>query len=119
MYRTVLSRYQPSNVTVFIRSQAQASLFEADGVNIHVAGKDAEADLLKAARAHDVVIHEAGAGNIPWIKAIIAGLEKRASDSHPRKKPILLHGGGAAVIMDQAQGTYNLSKPYSVSMRFL
>jgi len=88
-----------------------------------------------AAREYDVVIHEASASNVPWVKGLISGLEHRArkhleEEGHGTcngeedgqvkrkrggKKPIFMYGGGTGVMEDDCRGEYAGEKIWSVS----
>lgn len=94
--------------------------------------EDAEEEIRFLSRSFDVVIHEADADNLPWVKGIIDGLEDRAKDSlassggtlngqlgegkeRRRTKPIFMYGGGTGNMCDDSRGEYLQEKVWGVS----
>jgi hypothetical protein len=130
---SLLETYPAYDLTLLLRPSTDPHPFTPLGVNIKVA--TTEKDVSAAAREYDVVIHEASASNVPWVKGLISGLEHRArkhleEEGHGTcngeedgqvkrkrggKKPIFMYGGGTGVMEDDCRGEYAGEKIWSVS----
>jgi len=87
------------DIRALVRDQTRADVLTAEAkVETVVADLDSPA-LPDIASQFDVVLHLANSDHVAGVKAIIAGLEKRAATS-PGQKPILIHTSGTAVLLD-------------------
>ena len=113
---SMLALHPSYDITVLLRPTTELTPFKPLGVSIATA--ETEEEVAQVAIDFDVVIHEASASNVPWIKGLITGLERRArqeSEVETRRKPVFMYGGGTGVMEDDCRGEYESDKTWSVS----
>lgn len=131
---SLLEIYPTNEIIVLLRATNKDIPTKFKSLDVHTLTATSEEEVSSIAEGYDVVIHEAGASNIIWIKGLIAGLEKRANrtgsddgedrgensldNRRGRRKPIFMYGGGTGVLMDDCKGEYTTNKIWSVSRPF-
>jgi hypothetical protein len=80
---------------------------------VGIAAATTRQDVADIAKDFDVVIHEASASNVEWIKGLIDGQEMKSTTS--RRRPIFMYGGGTGVMEDACHGDNLTDKIWSVS----
>ncbi|KAG8213376.1 hypothetical protein J3R82DRAFT_11870 [Butyriboletus roseoflavus] len=104
-------RLDEFNITALVRSEIQASRFQAGNVTPVVGSYDDSTLLRSLASQADVVIACADADNLNATKAILGGLKQRHCDTGTT--PILIHTSGIGVLTDDARGNYVSDDIYS------
>ncbi|KAG8932968.1 hypothetical protein FRC01_011533 [Tulasnella sp. 417] len=96
-----------------VRNRANNIAFRPLGVDV-VNGTHEDLPLIeKLAAESDVVINVSSSDNLALIKAILAGLEKRARDEpDASRKPILIHTSGTGVLCKDLDGEFREGKVY-------
>jgi hypothetical protein len=110
----LLDNYSAHDITVLLRPETDTTPFLPLKVGIQTATTQKQVE--DVARHFDVVIHEASASNVEWIKGLITGLEDRAEKLDGKgMKPIFMYGGGTGVMADGCHGDHLTDHIWSVS----
>ncbi|PGG96404.1 hypothetical protein AJ79_09599 [Helicocarpus griseus UAMH5409] len=96
-------------VTVFVRRQEQASIFEKAGAKT-VLGTLSDLELLtKQAALHEITINTASSDDLPSVEAILSGVRQRV---HAGLPSIYIHTSGSGALDDGAIGMHKDGKAY-------
>lgn len=109
--REILDRLLSENypVTVLSHREALTTDLESIGAKTRAGSLDDREIITDQTYHSDIVIHSASADHLVSVEAVLAGIEKRASEG---KKTIYIHTSGTGVLDDGSEGNFKSEKVY-------